>query len=138
FALAFKRQAEVVQDGLQQAGAIAAMAMSQKAASGLIAEAIEKAMSQERLASAGFPGQQGESLIVLNRRQKLGERAFVAVCGIIALPIGSGPNRPVPQAEMRLIHRASVPRPARTRASPYRSQSENGVGNLRGSQACAE
>ena len=63
FPVAVMGQAEIVEDRLQQSGAVGEMAVGQKGAGGLFVKAVEENVAEQRLAAAGLSSQEHETFI---------------------------------------------------------------------------
>ena len=75
---------DIDEDGLQQAGPVAEVAVGEEGRGRAVAEPFQQAQAEQRLADAGFAGEQHQAFAVGETLEKPGEGAF-DLAGILAI-----------------------------------------------------
>ena len=109
FAAVLVGQRQVVEDRLQQPGAVAEVAVGEEGGRGPGFEPFQQAVAQQRLADAGRAGEQHQAFAVGEALEELGKRLFVAVGRVIAGRVGRRRERPAAQAEACGVHGHDFP-----------------------------
>ena len=122
-------QLQIVEDGLEQSGPVAHMAVGEEGGAVLRPETFEQAMAQQRLAGAWFAGEDEDPFAVGQAGQQAVDRLLVPGRRVVRSRVRRGRERPLPQPEALDVHVHSIPVSTAVGAVPHLRYRQKGKKN---------